>query len=99
MFKKLFKLNTISIVLTAFLISAFITFCLPAPRAIALTTEILKPTNWTFNGKGTNGNPTYAYDFTTGGDSTTYNSFEVGFSNADPTMRYHTWQTSSNNPS
>ncbi|OGN95343.1 MAG: hypothetical protein A2Y89_02280 [Chloroflexi bacterium RBG_13_51_18] len=96
MFKKLFKLNTISIVLTAFLISAFITFCLPAPRAIALTTEILKPTNWTFNGKGTNGNPTYAYDFTTGGDSTTYNSFEVGFSNADPTMRYHTWQTSSN---
>ena len=96
MFKKSLKLNGLSIGFAAVLISTLVTFCIPAPRAVALTTEVLKPTDYTWNGKGNNLNPEYAYDFTTGGDSTTYNSFEVGFSNSDPTQRYHTWQTSSN---
>jgi len=96
MFRKIFKLNTISIILTALLISASLTFCLPAPYAMAATNEILKPTAYTFSAFGTNQNPASAYDFATGGDSTTYNNLGVGNNNASPTMRYRTWQTSSN---
>ena len=92
MFRKIFKLNTISIVLAALLINASITFCLPAPHALALTTEVLSPTAYTFSGSGTNTNPTRAYD----GITTNYNVLGVGNNNVDPTMEYHTWQTSSN---
>ena len=99
MLNRCFKLNTTSVVLTAILISGFITLCLPTSKAIALTTEILKPTSYTWNGKGTNSNPTYAYDFTYGGDSSTANVFGVGVSNRNPTETYHTWQTASQNHS
>jgi hypothetical protein len=91
MFRKLLKLNTISIALTAILISASLIFCLPAPPALAAT-ETLNPTTYTFSAGGTNQNPQYAYDTST----TTYNNLGVGDNNADPTMEYHTWQTSSN---
>jgi len=90
------KLNGIGILLVAILISIIITFCVPAPRAVALTTEILKPTDYTFSAWGTNDNPTYAYDGTTGGDSSTYNRLGVYDNRADPTIEYHTWDTSSN---
>ena len=96
MFRKIFKLNTISIILTALLISAFITFCVPAPRAVALTTEILKPTSYTFFASGINENPTSAYDFTTGGDSSTYNNIGISSNRRSPTIYYDTWQISSN---
>lgn len=83
-------------ILTALLISASVFFCLPAPYAMAATNEILKPTDWDFYASGTNQNPTNAYDLETGGDSTTYNNLAVGGNNADPTMIYDAWETSSN---
>ena len=99
MFRKSSILNTVSIILSAILISAFVTFSAPAPKAKALSTEVLKPTSYTWCWKGSMNNPTYAYDFSTGGDNSTYNDMTVGGSNRDPTMEYHTWQTSSNNHS
>ena len=96
MFRKILKLNIVSIVLSALIIAASVILCLPAPRAIALTTEILKPTTYFFYGSSTNDNPTYAYDGTTGGDSSTYNRLSVGNNNVDPTIEYYTWQTSYN---
>jgi hypothetical protein len=91
MFRKLLKLNTISIALTAILISASLIFCLPAPPALAAT-ETLRPTDYTFSGSGTNSYPERAYDT----NLNNYNTLGVGDNNADPTMEYHTWATSSN---
>ncbi len=97
MFSKIYKLNTIRILLVALFIGALIPFCLPANPVFAATNEILKPTAYTFSAFGTNQNPTYAYDAPgVGGDSNTFNNLGVGNNNASPTMRYHTWQTSSN---
>ena len=72
---------------------------IPAPHALALTTEILKPTDYTFSAGGTNNDPTYAYDTSIGGEDSTYNVVGVGDNNADPTIEYHPWQTSTNNHS
>jgi hypothetical protein len=91
MFRKLLKLNTISIVLTAILISASLFLCLPAPRVLAAT-EDLRPTSHTISGNGTIQNPENAYD----GSNYSYNLIYVGENDADPTIEYHTWQTSSN---
>ena len=99
MFRKIFRLNTIGIVLTALFIGTLIPFCMPATPVLALTTEILKPTDWDFFASGTNQNPTYAYDLATGNDSTTYNNLGVGNNRRSPTMQYDAWQTSSNNHS
>jgi hypothetical protein len=85
--------------LAAFLIGTLIDFCLPATPALALTTEILKPTDWDFFATGGNLNPTNAYDLTTGNDSTTFNRLAVGGNRRSPTMQYDAWQTSSNNHS
>src|SRR4030042_405445 len=99
MFIGLCKIKTIRIVAVALLIGTFISFSAPAPRALALTTEILKPTDYTFSAGGTNNDPTYAYDTSIGGEDSTYNVVGVGDNNADPTIEYHTWQTSTNNHS
>ena len=92
MFRKFLKLKTIRIFLTALLISVSITLCLPAPLAMALATENLRPTDYTFSAGGTNTNPQNAYDTSTN----SYNTLGVGDNDADPTIEYHTWQTSSN---
>lgn len=51
--------------------------------------EILKPTDYTFSGGGTNDNPGNAYDV----DVSSYNRLGVSNNNADPTIVYHTWQS------
>lgn len=51
--------------------------------------EILKPTDYTFSGGGTNDNPGNAYDV----DVSSYNRLGVSNNNTDPTIVYHTWQS------
>jgi hypothetical protein len=91
MFGKSIKLKTISIVLSALMISVSLLLCLPAPLAQAAT-ENLRPTAHTISGNGTIQYPERAYD----GSNNNYNTVYVGNNNADPTIEYHTWQTSSN---
>ncbi|OGO20482.1 MAG: hypothetical protein A2Z15_00265 [Chloroflexi bacterium RBG_16_50_11] len=102
MFIRRNKTKIISIVAAFFLIGTIVSDWLPfmpVPYASALTTEILKPTDWDFFATGGNLNPTNAYDLVTGNDSTTYNRLAVGGNRASPTMQYDAWQTSSNNHS
>ncbi len=90
MFVKNIKLNAISIVLSALMISVLMVLCLPASHALAATEE-LRPTAHTFSGSGYNRYPERAYDTSI----YNYNTLGVGDNNVDPTMEYHTWQTSS----
>jgi hypothetical protein len=91
MFRKIAKLNTIRILVVALFIGTLLPFCLPATPALAAT-ETLRPTAHTISGTGTIQNPQNAYD----GSSYSYNTIYVGNNNADPTIEYHTWETSSN---